>query len=86
MVNAGDLIGNPGSWAPGVGRIEIQVNDANEDLAHCPFTFFNPATAASYKSKITTLMSEWEAFKGDNTIYDQAVFVEAGCKTIQTNP
>ncbi len=79
-VTAGDVIGNPGthSW-DGYGRVEIEI--FGDNYMHCPFEFFDPSTTDEYQQKVSQLMSDWETFRYDDTIYDQAAMTDyaSGC-------
>ncbi len=72
-VTAGQVLGNPGFWdnVSGLGVVELSVINDEERRNYCPFSFFDPATRATYEAKVQKLMDDWEAFKGDDTIYDK---------------
>jgi hypothetical protein len=78
-VTAGDVLGKPGAWSPEIGRTELQINDPNKNLSYCPFDFFDPKTIDTYKEKVMTLIHDWEAFKGNDTIYDETKYIQPGC-------
>jgi hypothetical protein len=76
-VTAGQLLGKPGVWDDTLGRTELMV--VKNQTYYCPFNLFAPALKSAYEAKVTQLMNEWETFKGDDTIYDQAAMVVPGC-------
>ena len=78
-VEAGQRLGRPGPWGEGFGRTEIMVVD--EERAYAPFAFFLPSASKAYQKRVSRLMREWEAFKGDPTLYDEARMSRfyAGC-------
>lgn len=76
-VTAGQLLGKPGVWDETLGRTELMV--VKNQTYYCPFNLFAPALKSEYEAKVTELMSDWETFKGDDTIYDQAAMVVPGC-------
>lgn len=79
-VTAGDIIGNPGTYSlDGYGRVEIEIYGDN--YMHCPFEFFDSTLQAEYEQKVTQLMQDWETFKSDTSLYDQATMADyaAGC-------
>lgn len=81
-VNAGDPLGKPGPWGPSmIGRFEIQINvDQDQgELSYCPFMLFDPDLVDEFKQKVSQLMSDWETFKGDQNIYNEATHVYPGC-------
>lgn len=81
-LHTGDVVGNPGPWQWAFGRVEVQINypdDADGDLSFCPFVYMAPSLKEEYQSKVLQLMNDWEAFKGDTTIYDQRNHFHPGC-------
>jgi hypothetical protein len=76
QVTAGDIIGttNP------LSKFEADVT-LDHSTGLCPTDFFDPAVASQLKAKITLLMQEWETFKGDPNIYDEASMHNIGCVT-----
>jgi hypothetical protein len=79
-VEAGDILGNPGTWSEQLGRFEIMINNSETDLSYCPFTFFDPNLAQEYQQQVSRFMADWEAFKGDSTVYDEESHVCPGCR------
>lgn len=80
-VIAGDILGKPGPWSTLLGRVELMVFNMNDGRAYAPFSVFDPNLAPEYESRVWQLMSEWEAFKNDTTLYDEAAMETywAGC-------
>jgi hypothetical protein len=79
VVTAGQPLGKPGPFGPTLGRTELQVFNFVEGLNICPFELFAPALAPTFQAQVTNLMADWEAFKADATIYDEAAMVSPGC-------
>ena len=80
-MSAGDTIGNPGLWDETVGRVEIMLAEQTERAYWAPFSCFDPELLDEYEDKVWTIMEEWETFKGDTTLYDEATMRDhfAGC-------
>ncbi len=78
-VEVGDVLGNPGTWELGLGRTELMIGNEETDLAYCPFEMFDSDLSATYQNQVTQLLNDWEAFKNDDTIYDQSSMVYPGC-------
>lgn len=80
-INVGDPLGKPGTWNTLIGRFEIQINvDQDQgELSFCPFMLFDPDLVDEFKEKVSQLMRDWETFKGDQSIYDEASHVYPGC-------
>ncbi len=79
-VEAGDILGNPGTWSERLGRFEIMINNSETGLSYCPFTFFDPNLADEYQQQVSRFMADWEAFKGDPTVYDEENHACPGCR------
>jgi hypothetical protein len=79
-VAAGDTLGNPGTLTSELGRFEIMINNLETGLSYCPFCWFDPDSAEVYQNRVGLLMYEWEAFKGDTTIYENDLHVYPGCR------
>jgi len=78
----GDVVGNPGPWQEEFGRVEVQISypdNSDEDLSVCPFVYMDLSIKEEYQAKVLQLMNDWEAFKGDTTIYDQQAHLYPGC-------
>jgi hypothetical protein len=78
-VTAGQVLGIPGAWAAIAGQYELQVNDDVHDTYACPMTFLAPEVAAATAASLEQLMSDWETFKGDPTLFDEASMAVPGC-------
>ncbi|MGQ4876756.1 MAG: hypothetical protein ACP6IY_22035, partial [Promethearchaeia archaeon] len=61
------------------GRTEIQVYLEITNTNYAPFLLFDPSLREEYEQKVWNLMSDWENFKNDTTIYDQEAMIYAGC-------
>jgi hypothetical protein len=77
LVTAGQTVGIPGTWDETYGRVELMV--VKGSTYYCPFDVFDASLKDEYENKVTQLMNDWEAFKGDDSIYDQAAMVSPGC-------
>jgi hypothetical protein len=84
FVTAGQLLGNPGPWIEGVGKTELMVYENN--LAYCPFSYMPDSLKAGYRQKILFLMADWEAYKKDTALYNQASMPEPGCNDLTGIP
>ena len=78
-VTAGQLLGAPGTWNETYGRVELMVVQGS--IYYCPFDLFDASLKDEYENKVTQLMDDWETFKADDTIYDQAAMVSPGCNS-----
>ena len=81
-VAPGDVLGNPGTRGGGLGRTELMItNDGNK--AYCPFVYFDETLRGQFEEDVVQLMSDWETFKGDDTIYDEAGMEAPGCNDLE---
>jgi hypothetical protein len=78
-VAAGQSLGKVGPFSLTLGRTELQVVNFIEEINYCPFELFDPALVLAFQQKVAGLMADWETFKGDASIYDQAAMVAPGC-------
>jgi hypothetical protein len=78
-IPAGTVLGNPGDWDENLGRFQFMIINTTNRFSHCPFSLFDPATVDAVKTKVAQLMSDWEAFKGDPAVYDEAAQAIPGC-------
>lgn len=78
-VAAGQSLGKVGPFSLTLGRTELQVVNFIEEINYCPFELFDPALVLAFQQKVAGLMADWETFKGDVSIYDQAAMVAPGC-------
>jgi hypothetical protein len=84
IVSPGQVLGKPGNWYwpdPMIGRTEIMVikRSHGNDVAYAPFKFFDESLSQEYQQKVWRLMSDWENFVGDQTVYNQEAMIYAGC-------
>ncbi len=80
QITAGQYLGTPGPWfSNGIVELMITRDIGEGSIAYCPYDFLSSSLKATYTSKINTIMSEWETFKGDSSIYDEGVMVKPGC-------
>ncbi|MHA1144681.1 MAG: hypothetical protein ACTSRW_08085 [Candidatus Helarchaeota archaeon] len=77
-VTAGTVLGNPGTWHDEFGRVELSI-DYGMSSHMAPFLMFDQTLRTTYENKVWQLMTDWEAFKSNTSIYDQASMVLAGC-------
>ncbi len=79
-VFAGDPIASPGPWDGGLGRFQVLVINTTTNLSHCPTGLFDADSAETFRARLHGLMSDWESFKNDATIYDDGQDLDpAGC-------
>lgn len=79
-VVAGDVLGRPGPWSDTLGRTELMV--VEDEVAHCPLTWVAPELEDALAAQVSALMADWEAFRGDDTIYDEAAMPRPGCNRL----
>lgn len=72
-VEAGDLVGEVSDSV-----LEIDLSNDNGNT-YCMFDFFDPSTKSVWTQKVIKHMQDWEAYRGDNSIYDESSMVEPGC-------
>ena len=81
-VTAGSPLGNPGVWNPaaGMGRVELMIfrGGTTEEFV-CPFNVFDTALEKEFREKIAQHMMDWETFKGEANLYDEAAMSAPGC-------
>ena len=85
-VEEGDRV-EGGEWlaTPGNAGLEIDLSSQDGRL-HCMLSYLDPAVADAWKQKVADYMSDWEAFVGDASLYDQAAMVQPGCLTTTVRP
>jgi len=90
-VKAGQIVGKPGTWLEGLGRVEIQINNNKERYFYAPFAIFDPATKNTYEAKITKLMNDLQARPYDplipgsyENVFDQTSMLYPGCYMLKT--
>lgn len=76
-----DFVGNPGPWAHYCyhTKIQIMLLAPENYMAACPFLYLVPEKKVFYKNKINQLMTDWEQFKSDTTIFSQDSLLYPGC-------
>jgi hypothetical protein len=75
----GDTLGNPGTWGGDLGRFEIMISNKSNGLSYCPFCCFDSDSSEQYQFLVLQHMLDWEAFKGDTTVFDEKDHVYPGC-------
>ncbi len=79
------LVGQTVSAGEKIAETTLMKVEADVTLNHstglCPVDFFDPAGAVALEAKISKLMSDWEAYMGDTTLYDEAAMYKVGCVT-----
>jgi len=78
-VTAGSVLGDPGEWDADLGRFQFMIVNTTNRFSHCPFSLFDPATVDAVAEQVSRLMADWEAFKNDPAVYDEAAQARAGC-------
>ncbi|MDO8519491.1 MAG: M23 family metallopeptidase [Deltaproteobacteria bacterium] len=78
LVQAGDAI-EAGDQIGEAVENKFEADVATDDISTCPVDFFDADAADDLKNKLSTLMSDWEAFKGDTTIYNEEEMYAVGC-------
>ncbi len=61
-------------------KVEADVT-LDHSVSLCPVDFFDPSVATQLEDKLTQLMLDWETFKSDDTLYDEASMYKPGCVT-----
>jgi hypothetical protein len=61
-------------------KVEADVT-LDHSVSLCPVDFFDPSVATQLEDKLTQLMLDWETFKKDDTLYDEASMYKPGCVT-----
>ena len=80
IVQPGDTLGNPAPLSSNLGSAEIMINNLDTKLSYCPFCYFDEQIRDITIQKVEQLMSDWEKFKGDTSIYDEKNHVIPGCR------
>jgi len=78
-VSTGDTLGYPRAITPAYGFFEFMINNTKTHYSYCPFCCFNPDTRSFYEQQVDQFMRDWEAYKNDTTIYDDAEHISPGC-------
>lgn len=61
-------------------KVEADVTLDNS-TSLCPVDFFDPSVATQLEGKLTQLMQDWEQYKNDDTLYDEASMYKTACVT-----
>jgi len=79
-ISAGQYLGTASPWGSSY-MVELMITrDVDGSAqAYCPYDFFSASLKSIFNSSLNTLMSEWETFKGDSSIYDESAFIKPGC-------
>jgi len=83
-ITAGQYLGKPSPWFGDSYLVELMITkDLNDGspIGYCPYDFMTSSLKSIYATYLNTLMSDWETFKGDTTIYDESSHVKPGCLT-----
>lgn len=86
-VTAGQVIAEASThdsqYHPGFGLYEIGILHAGNPPEHvCPFNYLDDSIRDDVFAKITDLYKSWEAYWGDDTLYDESKHVVPGCYTL----
>lgn len=77
---SGRVLGKPGTWDATYGRFEIMINNDVTGLSYCPFVSYDPALLVEYQQRVSQLIQDWEIYKSNTNIYDEANHVCPGCR------
>ncbi|MHB8649263.1 MAG: peptidoglycan DD-metalloendopeptidase family protein [Gaiellaceae bacterium] len=80
-VAAGQRLGTAHPNGGSTAFSELQLVQRVSDVTHqwCPTKYLDSNVAATVATALRQLMSDWEAYRGDTSIYDPAKDVEPGC-------
>lgn len=85
-ISAGQVVGEAAPWNSGTGFAEIVVwkggQSESDILKHCPFDALEDELKPSYAEKISSLVADWEKFKGKN-IYEEEKWTLPGCLLLE---
>lgn len=88
-VKAGQVIAEASThdsqYHPGFGLYEIGILHAGTTgpPQHvCPFKYLDDSIKQDIYSKLTNYYAAWEAYQGNNTLYDESKHVVPGCYTL----
>lgn len=80
QITAGQYIGTPGPWfSNGIVELMITRDLGAGAVGYCPYDFMTPSLKTTFTSNVNTIMSEWETFKSDTGIYNEAGHIKPGC-------
>src|SRR3989344_6538853 len=67
----------------GLGLFEIGVMKGGQTPQHiCPFAHLDDSIKEAVRQKLTNLYKEWEEYRGDTSLYDEAVLKMPGCLSL----
>lgn len=86
-VKAGQVIAKPSDYNshhhPGFGLYEIGILHAGNPPAHvCPFNYLDDSIKNDVQAKMRAFYKSWEAYMGDDKLYDEAKMVVPGCYSL----
>ncbi len=76
QVKSGQTLGKP-SGGTSARRFEIQINHGQSSL--CPLELADPKLVSGLEAQISQLQRDWESFRMNTSIYDEASQVRPGC-------
>ncbi|MBI2344052.1 MAG: hypothetical protein HYV02_06945 [Deltaproteobacteria bacterium] len=59
---------------------EFNLLNTSEQRSYCPMQYLDPAAAATYEAALSSVMANWESYRGDTTLYDEGTMGIAGCR------
>ena len=80
-ITAGQYLGHASPWGSSY-MVELMIFrsvDGGGSMAYCPYDFFSSTLKSTFTSSLSTLMSDWETYKGDSSIYDESAYIKPGC-------
>lgn len=75
-VVAGQILGQSSDT-----KFEADVSLVRNNTAYCPVDFFDSSLAAAMTNTLATLISDWEDYKSDSGIYNEASMYRTACRT-----
>ena len=71
-----------GSKNGGLGLFEIGILRGGNPPTHvCPFAYLAPDVQGAYAEKIKMFYRDWEAYRGNSSLYDEDAYEVPGCLT-----
>ena len=74
-VVAGQILGQSSDT-----KFEADVSPVRNNTAYCPVDFFDSSLAAAMTNILATLISDWEDYKSDSGIYNEASMYRTACR------
>lgn len=86
-VKAGQVIAEVSDYdtrnMPGYGLVEIGILEGGTPPKHiCTFEHLDPSVKSTIEQQIKGFYADWEAYRGDTTIYDEASEPVTGCLSL----